>query len=60
MPANAVRSDGVAAAALRRRSAAVRAFEPVPRSEVAAILSPRGASESAARCDVLPAGAVKS
>jgi hypothetical protein len=60
MPANAVRSDGVAAAALRRRSAAVRAFEPVPRSAVAAVFSPRGASARTARRVVLHAGALAS
>jgi hypothetical protein len=49
MPADAARSDGVTAAALRRRGAAVRAFVPLPRSEVAAIFSPRGAAEGAAR-----------
>ncbi len=60
MPADAARSDGVAAAALRRRGAAVHAFAPVPRSEVVAIFSPRGASVSAARRVVLPAGALAS
>jgi hypothetical protein len=60
MPADVARSDGVAAAALRRRGAAVRAFALLPRSEVAAIFSPRGAAEGAARRGVLPAGAVAS